>query len=90
MSSVSLLVFGAILVFLPKSQGCSPAEGWHTMTFPQRMVQADIVAYVKVLNKTETPGKDNNGKSGLGIDITHYMIKRNVIEVCTFTIYLSM
>eukprot|EP00058_Branchiostoma_floridae_P006512 XP_002592000.1 hypothetical protein BRAFLDRAFT_79589 [Branchiostoma floridae] len=55
MPSVSLLVFGAVLLFLPKSQGCSPAEGWHTMTFPQRIVKADIVAYVKVLNKTETP-----------------------------------
>eukprot|EP00058_Branchiostoma_floridae_P006511 XP_002591999.1 hypothetical protein BRAFLDRAFT_79588 [Branchiostoma floridae] len=55
MPSVSLLVFGAVLLFLTKSQGCSPVEGWHTITYPQRLVQADIVAHVKVLNKTETP-----------------------------------
>ncbi|XP_078622017.1 uncharacterized protein LOC144888123 [Branchiostoma floridae x Branchiostoma japonicum] len=59
MPSVSLLVFGATLLFLPKSEGCSPAEGWHTITYPQRLVQADIVAYVKVLNKTETPGYED-------------------------------
>ncbi|XP_078622016.1 uncharacterized protein LOC144888122 [Branchiostoma floridae x Branchiostoma japonicum] len=59
MPSVSLLVFGAVLLFLTKSQGCSPVEGWHTITYPQRLVQADIVAHVKVLNKTETPGYED-------------------------------
>ncbi|XP_066302589.1 coiled-coil domain-containing protein 3-like [Branchiostoma lanceolatum] len=59
MSSISLLALAAVLLFLPKSLGCSLTEDWRPISYRQRLVQAEIVVHAKVLNKTETPGYED-------------------------------
>ncbi|KAI8516090.1 hypothetical protein Bbelb_069030 [Branchiostoma belcheri] len=59
MSPFYLLSVGVVLLFLPNAHGCSMVQGWQPIPFTHRLVQADIVVHVKVLNKTETPGDED-------------------------------